>query len=216
MKVSQERREFMDSHIIDVKGGLYLPVAPRVVIFRQEHPDHGVCSEVVQVGDDPHVRVQIVSPDGRVLAVAHKRVRYDSKGPAGQYPVETAETGALGRALNMIGIGTLYGDLEEGDQIADAPVKRPGKASSKKPKPKPEPEPEPEPNKPEAPLDRGSGLSLEAAQMLDEICDALARGDIDTVKKVGAQGARHLKGDEYTTVRAEALAAYRALQEADE
>lgn len=116
-------KSFKDEHMLKLKGKDYLPVAPRVVMFRKDHPSATITTDTKQVGEDWYV-FAAVAVDGNLLATAHKRVRHGNRGPAGDFPVETAETGAVGRALALCGYGTLSGDLDEGEEIADAPVDR--------------------------------------------------------------------------------------------
>ena len=130
------KENFKQEHMLSLKGKDYLPVAPRVVMFRAEHPTATIQTETKTIGEDTYVVAAIL--DGNVLlATAHKRVRADARGPAKDWPVETAETGAIGRALALCGYGTLAGDLDEGEQIADAPVEVEAKPK-KKAKPKKE------------------------------------------------------------------------------
>lgn len=112
-------------HMIQLQGRDYLPVAARVVWARREHPAWSIVTEPTAIGDAVYMRATVMDDDGRVLATAHKAVRRDGRGAVGQYPVEAAETGAIGRALGLCGYGTLAGDLGEDDEIADAPVTRP-------------------------------------------------------------------------------------------
>lgn len=110
---------------VKLQGKEYLQVAPRVLLFRTDHPeDWAVITQFDQVGEHTLAKATVVTPDGKVLATAHKMVKPvgEGKGAARDYPFETAETGAVGRALSLCGYGTLSGDLDEGDQIADAPV----------------------------------------------------------------------------------------------
>lgn len=115
--------KFRKDHMMKLQGKEYLPVAARVFQFRQEHPTAVFFTEPVEIDGNPHMRATI-DIGGVPVAMAHKRIKKDGRGPAAQYPVETAETGAIGRALAFIGYGTLSGDLDEGDQLADAPVER--------------------------------------------------------------------------------------------
>ena len=125
------KEDFKDVHMLKLQGKDYLPVAPRVVLFRAEHPDHSILTETRTVAEDVYVFAAITNEKGFTLATAHKRVRKDARGPAGQWPLETAETGAIGRALALCGYGTLSGDLDEGDELADAPVEPVGKVGPK-------------------------------------------------------------------------------------
>lgn len=115
---------FKDDHMISLKGKDYLPVAPRVVMFRVDHPTWGIHTEPVTIGDNLFICATVCDEHGIPVATAHKQVKPDKRGPAADWPVETAETGAVGRALALCGYGTLSGDLDEGDQLADAPQNR--------------------------------------------------------------------------------------------
>lgn len=116
-------KELRKNQTIKLQGKEYFQVAGRIVEFRREYPDFGIWTEYRVVNETPHMYAEVRAPTGTVLASAHKRIRTDARGPAGTYPVETAETGAIGRALGLMGFGTLGGDFDEGDQIADAPIK---------------------------------------------------------------------------------------------
>lgn len=105
-------------HIINLQGKDYLPVAPRVLWARGEHPAWSIVTEPVTIGDAMYMRATVIDDANRVLATAHKAVRAHGRGPVGQFPVEAAETGAIGRALGLCGYGTLAGDL--GDDVADS------------------------------------------------------------------------------------------------
>lgn len=110
---------------IKLQGKDYLQVAHRVAIMRAEHPDW--CIETAFQTHEFNeskvlvARCAIGDETGRTLATATKTVTSGGRGPAGKFPLEMAETGAVGRALAACGYGTLSGDLDEGDQIADAP-----------------------------------------------------------------------------------------------
>lgn len=113
-------------HLIKVQGGRsYLPVAARLVWFRQEHPDWGVETEIVALVPDaqpPYAvcRATIRDENGRLMAQGTKRE--DQKG----FPdyLEKAETGAIGRALAVCGFGTQFApDLDEtaAGRVVDSP-----------------------------------------------------------------------------------------------
>lgn len=107
------------AHFVKLQGKDYLPVAARVVWMRQDHPEWSIITEPVAIGDALYMRATVTG-GGSILATAHKAVG-GRKGPGAAYPVEAAETGAVGRALGLCGYGTLSGDLDEGDEIADTP-----------------------------------------------------------------------------------------------
>lgn len=111
-------------YMIDLKGKQYLPVAPRIVMMREAHPDWAVHTEPVYWAESMQgkatmlVKATITDENGRLIATAHKTV-VNFRG----FDIEKAETGAIGRALSIAGFGTIQaGDMEEGDQIAEAPV----------------------------------------------------------------------------------------------
>lgn len=110
-------------HMVKLQGKDYLPVAARVVWMRQDHPAWSIMTEPVTIGDALYMRATVTG-EGLILATAHKAVG-GRKGPGAAYPVEAAETGAVGRALGLCGYGTLSGDLDEGDEIADTPQAAP-------------------------------------------------------------------------------------------
>lgn len=122
---------FKQEHMMKLQGKEYLPVAPRVVLFRAERPEWTIMTSTANVGDDVYVKATVVNDKDKIMATAHKRVRKDAKGPAALWPLETAETGAIGRALALCGYGTLSGDLDEHDELADAPVEVGPKPTSK-------------------------------------------------------------------------------------
>lgn len=103
--------------LIDLKGKAYLPVAQRLVWLREEKPEWSI--ETGFDADLGYAKAIIKTEDGRILATAHKSI---TKGK--NYPLETAETGAIGRALALCGYGTQNAgdDLDEGEELADAPI----------------------------------------------------------------------------------------------
>jgi len=127
-----KKKEFLGEHTIKLQGKDYLLVAARIVAFRAEHPDWSIQTETKEIGGKLYVVAAVSQPvhtsEGvfvgmQTLATAHKEVG-KAKGGAARWPLETAETGAIGRALGLCGYGTLCGDFNEGDQLADAPVER--------------------------------------------------------------------------------------------
>lgn len=110
-------------HVMDLRGKAYLPVAPRIVAFRIEHPDWSITTTPTVFADREFMVATIADADGRIVATAHKSVTTFAGGA-----LEKAETGAIGRALSLCGYGTLQAlDLDEGDEIAEAPVARPAR-----------------------------------------------------------------------------------------
>jgi len=91
------------------------------VWFREEHPDWSIETEFLSI--DAHAacaRAVIKDATGRIIATSHKTESENN------FPdfMEKAETGAIGRALALIGYGTQFcaDELDEGDRIVDSPV----------------------------------------------------------------------------------------------
>lgn len=119
---ADELEQVMGEGILSLKGKDYLQVAHRVVHFRQKNPNATIFTEVERVGDFCFVKATIAE-NYDIRATAYKEVKFGSgKNAAKEYPLECAETGAIGRALALCGYGTLTGDLVEEDQLADSPL----------------------------------------------------------------------------------------------
>lgn len=106
--------------LINLKGKPYLQVAHRLIWFREEEPQSGIETTPLVLEKDYAVFQAKITRDGKVVAMATKCE--DRKG----FPdfIEKAETGAIGRALALVGYGTQFTtqDLDEGDRLADSPV----------------------------------------------------------------------------------------------
>lgn len=110
-------------HMIRVQGNReYLPVAARLLWFREEHPDWSIETESLQIDVEKQYAIfhaRIKDAQGRTRAGATKMENV--RGFADY--VEKAETGAVGRALAYCGYGTQFApELEEGERLADAPA----------------------------------------------------------------------------------------------
>ncbi len=107
--------------LLNLRGKQYLEVKYRLVWFREEHPTWSIETQLVSVTDtSAYAKATIRDDSGRIIATSHK---FESvKG----FPdfIEKAETGAIGRALALIGYGTQFcaDELDEGKRIVDAPV----------------------------------------------------------------------------------------------
>lgn len=107
--------------LLNFRGKEYLEVKFRLVWFREDHPDWSIETELMSVTDvSAYARATVRDESGRVIATSHK---FESiKG----FPdfIEKAETGAIGRALALIGYGTQFcaDELDEGKRIVDSPV----------------------------------------------------------------------------------------------
>ena len=112
-------------YMINLKGKQYLTVAGRLVWFNAVNTDRHIGIETHFDVLDLDKKIAICTctlrdrRDGTILAQATKME--DAKG-FGDF-AEKAQTGALGRALALIGIGTQFvgADFDEGERIVDAP-----------------------------------------------------------------------------------------------
>ncbi|HHX39738.1 MAG TPA: hypothetical protein GX715_07220 [Armatimonadetes bacterium] len=109
-------------HLIRIQGNReYLPVAQRLVWFRESHPDWGIETKIEVLDTDAGLAVfsaTVINENGKVMARATKMET------ARGFPdyIEKAETGAIGRALALCGFGTQFApELEEGERVVDSP-----------------------------------------------------------------------------------------------
>jgi hypothetical protein len=112
--------------VMALKGKDYLEVKYRLVWFREEHPNYGIETEFVSVTEKGSVaRAVIRDESGRIIATSHK-----SETESG-FPdfMEKSETGAIGRALALMGFGTQFcaDELDEHQRIVDSPAIPTGK-----------------------------------------------------------------------------------------
>ncbi len=117
VKLSKKEKQPDGSYRMVEKG--YLPVAWRVVWFREDHPDWSIVTNIEKLAEGAVIfKAQIYNGSG-LVATAHKTGR---KADFADY-IEKAEAGAIGRALAYCGYGTQFApETEEGERIADAPV----------------------------------------------------------------------------------------------
>jgi hypothetical protein len=107
--------------ILNLRGKDYLEVKFRLVWFREEHPDWSIETEILSATEtSAYARAIVKDEQGRIIATSHK---FETKQGFPDF-IEKAETGAIGRALALIGFGTQFcaDELDEGDRIVDAPV----------------------------------------------------------------------------------------------
>lgn len=106
--------------LMDIKGKPYLMVAHRLVWFNEKYPHWSIETELKAYAEYTDARAVIKDEVGRVRSTAHKRETV--QGFSDHF--EKAETGAIGRALAFIGIGTQFTniELEEGSRLADSPI----------------------------------------------------------------------------------------------
>ena len=144
-----------EKHLMDLSGKSYLEVKWRLVWFRQECPNGTIDTEEMEVDTAREVEAEVPTGNWipnpnrpgkkmpeKVIKQAKGYARFravvtDGKGGratatksenAASFEdyIEKAETGAVGRALAMLGYGTAFtGDeLSEDHRIVDAPVER--------------------------------------------------------------------------------------------
>lgn len=107
--------------LINFKGKEYLEVKYRLVWFREERPMWSIETEYVSITDkSAHAKATVKDETGRVITTSHK---YENAQGFADF-IEKAETGAIGRALALMGYGTQFcaDELDEGERIVDAPV----------------------------------------------------------------------------------------------
>lgn len=116
--------------LLNLRGKQYLEVKFRLVWFREDHPDWSIETELVSVTDvSAYARAIVKDETGRIIATSHK---YESIQGFPDF-IEKAETGAIGRALALIGYGTQFcaDELDEGQRIVDAPATIPSRGRSR-------------------------------------------------------------------------------------
>lgn len=111
--------------LTNLKGRDYLMVAYRIQWFNEANTNFTVHTEPVLVNDDQTIfraTISVYDKEGKPIKSATATKRETKK----DFPdhTEKAETGAIGRALLMLGYGTQFAlsDLDEGGRIVDAPV----------------------------------------------------------------------------------------------
>lgn len=107
--------------LLNLRGKEYLEVKYRLVWFREDHPDWSIETELMSVTDvSAYAKATIRDETGRIIATSHK---FESVQGFPDF-IEKSETGAIGRALALIGYGTQFcaDELDEGKRIVDAPA----------------------------------------------------------------------------------------------
>ncbi len=102
------------NHLIRVQGGReYLPVAYRLVWFREEHPDWSILTQPLSLDLERGIAVfqaEVRDADNRVLA---RGTKAETAKGFGDY-IEKAETGAVGCALGMLGYARCRSGIRRG------------------------------------------------------------------------------------------------------
>lgn len=117
---SRPMPDFVKKGLMRVQGGqIYLKAPYRVLWFREEHPEWSIETHLqTATGEYALVRCEVKDDTGRILATGHKQCTAKAF-PAGH--IEKAETGAIARALSVLGYGTHCGEFDEED-VSDSPV----------------------------------------------------------------------------------------------
>jgi len=113
-----------EEHLMNLKGKQYLQVMWRIAWMRDEHPDWGINTELVDLDKEQKsaiFRSVVCDADGHQIASA---TGSECARDFADY-IEKAETKALGRALAMAGYGTQFvaDEFDEGSRIVDSPAK---------------------------------------------------------------------------------------------
>ena len=121
--------------LLDLRGKPYLQVAHRLVLFREKYPSGIIKTQMIHDNEGEatfRAEIYVEGTGGQPMMVStgHKS---ESKESFSDYR-EKAETGAIGRALALAGIGTQFCevDLDEQDRLADAPITPAKRSTSSK------------------------------------------------------------------------------------
>lgn len=111
--------------LVQLKGKDYLQVAHRLVWFNETSDRFRITTDFLLVNDEQTIaraNVTVFNKEGIEIKSASATKRETKKDFSDH--TEKAETGAIGRALALMGYGTQFAiaDLDEGSRLADAPV----------------------------------------------------------------------------------------------
>lgn len=117
--------------LIRMQGGKqYLPAAYRIVWFRDECPDWGIETVLLEGGHEAGfctVGARVLNAEGRIVGTGMK-TECKADFPAGW--VEKAESGAIARALAVAGFGTQFTPDLDDDGEGSRPVSAASASSS--------------------------------------------------------------------------------------
>jgi len=111
--------------LVNLKGKDYLQVAHRLVWFNEASTKFNILTDFLVVNDEQTIAratVSVYDEAGSLIKTAQATKRETKKDFSDH--TEKAETGAIGRALALMGYGTQFAiaDLDEGNRLADSPV----------------------------------------------------------------------------------------------
>ncbi len=96
----------------------YITVAERIAVFREEHPDWTILTEIVSANEDRVVMKAAISDHERILATGYAEEVRASSQINRTSALENCETSAVGRALAFLGLaGT---EIASADEVASA------------------------------------------------------------------------------------------------
>lgn len=106
--------------IMDLRGKDYLEVKWRIVWFREERPLWRISTTVTITDNSCLAKAHIMDEHANIMTTSHK---FETKEGFPDF-IEKSETGAIGRALALLGFGTQFcaDEMEEGSRIVDSPV----------------------------------------------------------------------------------------------
>ena len=105
---------------VNIKGKNYVMVKDRVSAFREDHPNGGIMTDIIDLTDGRCViKATITDEDGRIIATG---IAYEWEGSTNinktSY-IENCETSAVGRALGFCGYG-IDDSLGSANEVANA------------------------------------------------------------------------------------------------
>lgn len=115
--------------LLKLKGKPYLQVAHRLVWFVEENDDYSIETKIINLTETSAVVQASISfvnmiVDGERVYRTVTAMKMETKAGFADF-LEKAETGAIGRALALLGYGTQFtaDELDEGNRLADSPIK---------------------------------------------------------------------------------------------
>ena len=91
--------------IVVLGGKEYQTVALRVQMFRKDHPEWTILTEIVERNETVVVvKATIINDQGRVIATGHAEEFRTNKGVNSTSAIENCETSSIGRALACYGL----------------------------------------------------------------------------------------------------------------
>jgi hypothetical protein len=120
-KMSGKKEEIRQKYTAKLKGKDYLEVQGRVLLFRNQHPDWSIETDMAALDDTSAVfKATVRNAEGRIIATGHGRASEEGTKHLGGRYIEKAETAAIGRALALAGFGT-DSSLDDSDYLSDNP-----------------------------------------------------------------------------------------------